>query len=376
MNSLPNTYFIQLLQIAVGQRHAFDSCPSDSDWTLLYHNSIRHTLTGVLYAAIEKLPAEQRPPRNLKLKWFAITERIKIKNQQLNREVVKVVAQLKTLGWDCVLLKGQGLSTCYTEPLLRMPGDIDLWVKPTNTTGNQLQSIRKKLAETVSLFGKVKGVTYCHMRINLLKQTDVELHVTPSWLCCPWLNHKVQAFFTRHRDAQFEHLNSLPLETEKIAIPTVAFNRIYLLLHLFRHLYCSGFGLRQLMDYYLILKVAKSEDEKIHDRIILKNLKLERFAGGIMYVMQHIFGLSEEQLLCPINAKEGIFILHEVLRGGNMGYYDDRICWKIRQAGSIRNFVQSIFRNGHFIFHYPMETLYDPYFRARFFLVRKLNGWQ
>lgn len=376
MNLLQRTLFFQFIQIALDKRSAFDRTPTESEWEMMYKEGVRHTICGVLYPAIEKLPAEQRPPKKLLLQWYMLSEKIKASNQRLNREVLQVITQLQTLGWECVLLKGQGLATNYKQQLLRIPGDIDLWVRPINNTAQQLQTIRKALAKMVSQFGEVKGVTYCHMQINLLQQTAVELHVTPSWLCCPWINLQLQSFFSKNADLQFQHTIDFPENIGRVTTPTPAFNRIYLLLHLFRHLYCSGFGLRQLMDYFLVLKQPRSEAEKEHDCLILKVLKLERFAGGIMYAMQQVFDLQKEQMLCPVNIKEGEFILNELLQARNMGFYDKRICWKNKRVGSVRNYVQSIFRNIHFLQHYPLETLCDPYFRARFFLVRKMNGWE
>ena len=38
-----------------------------------------------------------------------------------------------------------------------------------------------------------------------------------------------------------------------LAFPSIRFNTVYSLLHIFRHVFHEGIGLRQLLDYYYIL---------------------------------------------------------------------------------------------------------------------------
>ena len=51
--------------------------------------AVQQTLAGVLFAGVERLPAEQRPPREVLLKWYALAERIKQTNRVLNQRAVE-----------------------------------------------------------------------------------------------------------------------------------------------------------------------------------------------------------------------------------------------------------------------------------------------
>ena len=81
----------------------------------------------------------------------------------------------------------------------------------------------------------------------------MELHFTPSWMNGFADNKRLQKFFMEQVPVQFSNEIELPDISENINSPTIEFNRFYILLHIYRHLFGEGIGLRQLMDYYHVL---------------------------------------------------------------------------------------------------------------------------
>ena len=79
------------------------------------------------------------------------------------------------------------------------------------------------------------------------------MHYRPSFLLCFWHNRKLQKYYERVKEEQFSHRVMLR-EQGEIAIPTVEFNLIFQLTHIFSHLMNEGIGLRQLVDYFFLLK--------------------------------------------------------------------------------------------------------------------------
>ena len=68
-----------------------------------------------------------------------------------------------------------------------------------------------------------------------------------------------------------------------VITPPVEFNRVYLLLHCFRHVIGAGIGMRQLMDYYFCLRSKAVEPgERQELKRLLKDFGLYRFAGAVM----------------------------------------------------------------------------------------------
>lgn len=97
----------------------------------------------------------------------------------------------------------------------------------------------------------------------------------------------------------------------------------------------EGIGLRQLVDYYYVL--ISDDLLLIRDRVQkkLKELGLWKFAGGIMYIMQEVFGMPASRLIVPPNEKYGKFVQNEVLEAGNFGRYDARNRFGKRSLGII-----------------------------------------
>lgn len=105
-----------------------------------------------------------------------------------------------------------------------------------------------------------------------------------------------------------------------IAYPTVRFNAVYALVHLYHHLIEEGIGIRHVIDYYYILTVLHSKDKE--DVVAnLRWLGLMKLAGAMMWVLQDVCGMADEYLICTPNEKEGRFMLDEIMRGGNFGRY-------------------------------------------------------
>ena len=57
---------------------------------------------------------------------------------------------------------------------------------------------------------------------------------------------------------------------------------------------------------------------------VQEELGLWKFAGGIMYIMQEVFGMPASRLIVPLSEKYGKFMLNEVLEAGNFGRHDAR----------------------------------------------------
>ena len=153
-------------------------------------------------------------------------------------------------------------------------------------------------------------------------------------------------------------------------MPTNSFNRIFILLHIYRHLFEEGIGLRQLLDYYYVLQQGFTEQEKAATLQQLKELKMVRFAGAVMHVLKKVFAMDEKYFLTTPLEKEGDFLLKEILAGGNFGKYSQRY-----EAEMNGNLLQRAFaRTAHnmiFARSYPSETLAAQPFRIWHYFWRK-----
>ena len=198
---------------------------------------------GVLFDGIKKLPAEHvGMEKELLLQWMAESQMLEKANVRLNDTAIQVSEWFRKKGFRTCILKGQGNALMYPNPYSRTPGDIDIWVEGGD----------KRVISFVRSISPHEKACYHHIEFPSYKGVEVEVHYRPSFLLCFWHNRKLQKYYERVKEEQFSHQVMLG-EQGEIAIPTVEFNLIFQLTHIFSHLMNEGIGLRQLVDYYFVI---------------------------------------------------------------------------------------------------------------------------
>ena len=433
--------FFDFLRFCIGSDSEISSSLKEVDWKELYAIAKKQCLVGVLFDGIKKLPAEHvGMEKEILLQWMAESQMLEKANVRLNDAAIQVSEWFRKKGFRTCILKGQGNALMYPNPYSRTPGDIDIWVEGGD----------KRVISFVRSISPHEKACYHHIEFPSYKGVEVEVHYRPSFLLCFWHNRKLQKYYERVKEEQFSHRVMLG-EQGEIAIPTVEFNLIFQLTHIFSHLMNEGIGLRQLLDYYYVLcdffkvyqkssKITPSlftlkEGSTSHpdpltlrgeggnrptrcseplrskdggpskvspdcagwDRLSiegdnsagsttavtssastaldvvqkeLKELGLWKFAGGIMYIMQEVFGMPASRLIVPPNEKYGKFVLNEVLEAGNFGRHDARNRFGRSQLG---HNLQRVYRDIRLVRYFPAEALCEPIFRTWHFFWRMKN---
>lgn len=353
--------FFNLLRCAIGSGFTLPENIDEECWKELFDTAKKQTLIGILFCALERLNETQRPPKNILMQWIVLCERIKSDNMRLNDVSVRVSDKFRREGFKNVVLKGQGVALLYPQPSLRTSGDIDIWLD-----GNKKETIKY----VRKFFPECKPV-YHHVDFPILKEADIEIHFTPTWMNNYFKNKKLQNFFKTFSKDEFNNYISIDNCEKKGTFSSLAFNRVYILVHIYRHLFSEGIGLRQLLDYYYVLKQGFSEREKKDTLKTLKELGMIRFTKATMYVMQKAFGLEERFMLTEQSVSDGEFLLNEIMLAGNFGHYDERIKHKEYNNLIKRVYYNSV-RNMRFISMYPSEVLWAPIFKTWHYFWRKL----
>lgn len=357
--------FFSLLRMALDTSKEKESFPqlTESEWEEIYNLSKKQTLTGIILESVKQLEINQTPPKKILLKWFTNVERIKEKNEELNKIAIKVSERFKKDGFRSVVLKGQGVALYYPDPSIRIPGDIDIWLDGT----------RENIIEYVRKYCPNVGARYHHIDFPVMKQADIEVHFTPTWMNSLSANRYLQRLFDNWKEEVFEHRVQLPNNNGYICTPTDQLNRIFLLIHIYHHFFDEGIGLRQLIDYFYLLKKGCSDIERKEFQSIVKQLGLNKFTQALMYIMHEILGLDKEFLLLEPNETNGRFLLQEILITGNFGHADKRIN---RKDGKSFSFYWSKFIHKiHFFTSYPKDILNNISFWIWQYYWRKKNGY-
>ena len=372
--------FFDFLRFCIGSAKEIPGSLKEVDWKELYAIAQKQALLGVLFYGIRRLPKELAPEQKLLMQWMVMAEQIRKQNIRLFQDSVKVCQNFENEGFANCILKGQGNALLYPDPYMRTPGDIDIY----------LAGGRKRVMQYINKVCPNQVMRYHHVDFPVMK-TAIEVHFTPSYMFFPVHNRRMQKWFKEVMDLQCSNVVTLPDGYGEIHVPQVSYNVIYILSHLYRHIFTEGIGLRQLLDYYFVLVKWHTDLTNLTDsnkslpqmtqiktdldtlRHELKYLGLWKFAQAVMYVLHEVFGLSEDRMIAPMDEKEGRFLLDEIMRGGNFGQYDDRMGSKVGESKIHRYFRMNL-RNLRFVKHYPTEALSEPLFRTWFAVWKKIHG--
>ena len=384
MNTESRCYF-KFLQFSLGLYEGEEFLTGEAlkgfDWKAFYRFAQKQTLVGVVFEGIQRLPQAVAPTPDLLLAWMGKSQMLYKKNIRMNEATATIYNKVREAGFRCCILKGQGNAVMYPNPHSRTSGDIDVWVNAGR------EDIRRLAVALTEGNGTVGNESLNHIQLTV-DGIAVEVHSTPAIMSSPLYNRRLQNWLRKNADLQCSNMVSLPDGVGDIAVPTHAFNAIYQLYHLYHHYFYEGVGLRQVVDYYFVLanlpqetRIFKSNTDSTnqtdkgdspsvssvvsvgeyplqHD---MQHLGLWKFAGAMMYVLHEVMGLTEEQMIAPMDKKRGEMLLDEILSGGNFGRYDKR---SIFGNGAIAHNIQRLCRDARLAWYYPAEALSEPIYRV------------
>ena len=350
-----NTHLLfELIRVTIGRQKSLSRVPSSVEWQGLYELSLKHAIAGVNFAGARKLQQKgMMIPPNVYWQWLGLATQVQQCNEVMNAHCVDACNRLQQLGFKTCILKGQGIAQLYDSELsmLRQSGDIDMWVDG---------GMKKALVWARTNYGDV-AFDYINAHIPMFQETEVELHWRVSYMNNLMRNRKLQKWIENHKEELQNTMKEMPNGVGSIPVPSIVFNRFYILLHCYDHIFSEGLGLRQIMDLYFVLAQNKLDNTKEEDfRIFfLDCLGLRKFASAMMWIMGYVFGLERDKMFCEPDEKEGKYILNEVMQNGNMGHHDHRIK-RVSKNVKVQSVAANIQHTWHLATHYPSEFLWTP----------------
>ena len=275
-------YLIYLLRLGLGISTEAHEVVAPDVWRSVYRQAKKHAVVGIAWDGVEQLQAQasvalQSLPADIMGKWYADAQAIASANVRLTKQARDVQTLLQQGGFASHLLKGATLAAYYPQPTHRQAADIDFWVLPKQAGQSLAEHRRALIAFLQKQDITIDAVVYHHIETTILG-TDVELHVTPSWLCNPLHNYCLQYLF-----AQAGHIT--PDQQE-----------LYCLLHAFRHIYHDGLALRHVLDYLQVCRHNRAADIPAPEALY-RQLGLARFARAMNEVSNYLFAQTDSQRL-------------------------------------------------------------------------------
>ena len=347
--------FRKLIHISLERADSFEKTLSAKEWGHQLGMAKIQTLIGVLFEGVKRLPETQKPPQDIYGEWEMLTELVARIYHRHERQTAELERILNELGLHGCILKGTSLARLYPIPERRMCGDIDVWVKGR----------RDDIIRTFRDAGyAVHEILYQERKVDIFDDTVVEVHFRPSKTYNPFRNARLQRMLRRMSPIR---------EDAALTMPEARFNAVFCMAHMYRHYLEGGLGMRQMMDYYYVLRDLTPE-ERDPVMKMLRQLGFGRFTGAMMTSLQFNFGLEDEYLLCKPDRRLGEKLVKDTIRMGNFGVMDARNRGK-EGEGSLARFIRKskrVFSNARY---YPGEVLWSPFARMSQFLWRGVKGY-
>lgn len=374
--------FFLILQSAIGVNVRLTHCLSHDEWEEMFDLAKKQALLGLAFEGVKKLPKEQWPQGDIVLKWTMATEQVKRQNLQTTNVCLRLNDIFAKEGFDTCILKGQanhvyydGLIDGVSLGMLRVCGDVDAWIWPKEKILHPVKSIIDYCQRRNILL----SLCHLHAEVKPINGVPIEIHFRPSFLNAPWRNRNFQRVF---KAAVFD--NAKIDDVGVVKKLRVDYDLVFQMNHIYRHLLDEGVGLRQVFDFYVLLKdynkeriVSKELMGKEEIMKIISSCGMKRFATALMYVLKDIFHVGNDELICGISEKDGLFLLYEIVMAGNFGHYDKRMnsieVRKGKLSFQLQRASRRFLRNLRFLSSYPEEVICEPFARIAHFLWRKLR---
>ena len=241
-----------LLRASLHQKdaeQAFFQQVSEEDWRRCYRLAAKQGVMALAWDGVTTLPAEQQPPRALKLTGGMAVQDYEAKYGRYWRAIQELSAFYAGHGIVTVQMKGVGLSSYYPVPAHREGGDIDIFTFSADTS-KMTDAEANRLADELMIQQGIEVEMHSYKHSNFYyKGIPIENH--KFFLNVEHYPVAVQV------DALLQgRLQPKPTELLegacRILTPSPAFNTLFLAFHASQH-YGSGLALHHLCDWAMLI---------------------------------------------------------------------------------------------------------------------------
>ena len=288
----------------------------DTRWETIFAQAARQTVQGLVAKAASTLPPEVQPPAAILSKARSIVAATIRSHALLNRTLDEAVTMLTQNGIRPVLLKGQGDATNYTEPTLRICGDIDLYIGQTDY--RKACRLARQWGETRE--ESMESDKHYHFRHG---GATVELHRIAERLPLPWHNARLQRWTRQHLHGN--SLRSVVIEGTTVSLPPVNFDALYIFNHAWHHLTTGGgIGWRQLCDWVRYLHTFRHQIDRARLERDLRSFGLWHPWKVFASIAVDVLGLPCEEypFYTDRYAGKAARISAMIEESGNFGFFD------------------------------------------------------
>jgi hypothetical protein len=284
MNSNQRAFFA-LLRAGLWEQTVRLSEYEPIDYPVIYTMAEEQSVFGLITAGLEHVEKRTIPKQMSRL-FMGETLQIEQSNIEMNVFISSLVDRLRDADVTALLVKGQGIAQCYTRPLWRTLGDVDLlfdtdsYFKAKDLLIPLAESIDEEDNDTLHL-----GMT--------IKAWLVELHGSMRGGVSKRQNLMIDAI----QDDTFNNgkVRVWNDNGTEVYLPSPDNDIIFIFNHFVDHFYRGGCGVRQICDWCRLLWTYKDTI----DRSLLEE-RLHKM--GFLCEWKAFAGLAVEYLGMPVDA--------------------------------------------------------------------------
>ena len=351
--------FLDLISAYINKRiSVYDSA---TDWGKILRLAQIHSVQAIIYMAVNKL--DKQPPIYDKLKkQFFMSVNISTLQELSMTQIIK---KLTAENIDHILMKGYVIRNYYPDKEARTFGDIDFLINEYDR-----EKCHKALLELGLEFDKEdyhKDVwAYSKGVLHIEVHTDIIYHKL--------FNDFDYISYFREKVKNKVLINGNTYELRKED------HFIYVLVHLAKHFYNAGVGIRMILDVVVFFqKYGKTIDFNYINQE-LNYIQLKDFSNMIFYICKKYFDSDIE--CTPVETADIEQVMDYILNHGVFGYDDKDVLgtiFKKDEDNKIKLLVKKIFppmevMTGRFIWFRNGKKYMLPYAWVRrwiYFLTNK-----
>ena len=294
---------LNLLSAAMFQKPVF--ADESIDWSTVLGECRAQAVTSLAFAALPK----EHVPEDVFDQWKYLFNLDVVSNSRISYAHTVLHELLTEHRIPYVILKGCISAQYYDNPVLRMMGDIDFYINPSDK--KRVDSLLKSHGfelhdndhEFETVYTKDGSIYELHTKINGIPGGKA--------------GKQIEAYF---KDI-FEKAKTKNLDLAQYNSPSPFHHGLIMLLHVARHMITGGIGLRHFCDWAVFVeKMGESFPSLFESK--LKKVGLWRFAQIMSQFCVLYLGATYQPWMGKLEKELLRDLKDDVFAGGNFGHKD------------------------------------------------------
>lgn len=257
-----------------------------AQWEELLQMAVSHNVVAVVYEAIEQLLAEQRPPRQVMLKFAVMADRSIQRFRQRSAVIGELLDLYNEAGIPTMIIKGISVASLYPNPELRTFSDVDTYHFGRNREADALAAER---------LGVTPGDDVHHHSKWVYKGVLVENHYD----FVNTKSHLSNRDYEQLLKAEAEKAIESVWQGRKVLFASPRFNALFLMRHMAAHYAAERVSLRHLLDWKVFVEQCGADVDWEEVYSVYDKFKMRPFVDAVRGILVDYLGLAPELLPVP-----------------------------------------------------------------------------